>query len=834
MRSPRYAPLVTVVCAIVAGIVLDRYASEPVARFFRPTAFALWWCLAACSLIVWWLTWRRRLDALSAFPLLAAAALTAAGWHQARWQLFDRHELARYADNESAPACVLVVAREMPERVPAPRPTPLRAIPGNERSRLLVEVTAIRDGTKWRPARGICQLSVEGHLLGIHTGDRLRVYGQLSRLRPPLNPGEFDFAAHARADRRLTHLRSSAPESVNVTNGLRDRRGGDPASWLEAVRRGGQRLVRDFVGPERAALASAILLGAREGLPNEETNSYFVTGTIHLLVVSGLHVGILALGLYSLMRAGLLSRRTSLAVIIGVVVLYALVAEARPPVVRAAVLTVLVCLAAWNGRRATSFNSLAAAALVVLALNPAELFRVGTQLSFLAVATLVWNERWSPFGGRPGDRLDRLVAASRPRYVRLADSFWRWNIWLLVTTAVVWLTALPLVLYRFNIVTPAALVISPAVWLLIFAALWSGFMTLVFGWLAAPVGEALGAVCDASLAGLEGVVQWAESMPGGHFWSPGPAGWWVLGFYLGLMLVILRGRTLVPRRWQLAALCAWIVVGIVPAIVRPWTRDALECSFVAVGHGACVVLEVPTGETVVYDAGALGSPEFATRTIASCLWDRGIRRIDGLVISHADVDHYNAVPGLLERFRVGAVYVSPLMFDGIGGTGRGPDVLREAIRTAGVPIREIWSGDRLRVGPELTLEVLHPPRQGVLGSDNANSVTLAVEYGGRRLLVPGDLESPGLEDLLAELPYDCDILLAPHHGSQRSDPPGLAAWSSPEWVVISGAERDAVLPVVQTYEDSGATVFQTDLRGRVRFSIRPDHIEAATWLAGGE
>jgi competence protein ComEC len=352
-----------------------------------------------------------------------------------------------------------------------------------------------------------------------------------------------------------------------------------------------------------------------------------------------------------------------------------------------------------------------------------------------------------------------------------------------------------------------------------------------------------GGLCNASLGWLDRLVDWADSIPAGHFWAAGPAWWWVVGFYFGLLAVMIYGRAgpapssagrraPVPPRWQLAALCAWIVIGIVPSLARAWTRDGLECSFVAVGHGACVVLEAPTGETLLYDAGALGSPDYTTQTIASYLWHRGIRRIDGLVISHADVDHYNAVPGLLERFRVGAVYVSPMMFDGMGDSALGPQVLRDAIQSAGVPLREIWSGDRLRVGSGLTLHVLHPPRQGVVGTDNANSITLAVESCGERILLPGDLESPGLEDVMAELPYDCDVLLAPHHGSRRSDPPGFAAWSSPEWVVISGGGSDEVRPVVQTYRDAGADVFRTNERGTVQFSISDDEMRVGTWLSG--
>jgi competence protein ComEC len=304
----------------------------------------------------------------------------------------------------------------------------------------------------------------------------------------------------------------------------------------------------------------------------------------------------------------------------------------------------------------------------------------------------------------------------------------------------------------------------------------------------------------------------------------------VAGFYVGLLAVMIWGRAIAPPRWQLAGLAAWILVGLTPFMMRGWTRSGLDCTVVAVGHGECVLLQGPGGETLLYDAGGIGSPEYATQSIASVLWDRGITHIDGIVISHSDTDHYNAIPGLLERFSVGTVYVSPVMFRSLDDTDRGPKVLLDAIHSAGVPIREIWSGDRLHVGPDVTVQVLHPPRKGVVGSDNANSVTLGVQYAGRRILLPGDLESPGIDDVMAEAPYDCDLLLAPHHGSRRSDPPGFSAWSTPEWVVLSGGGGEQAAPVIHTYEEAGAGVFVTNEVGAVQFKVKPDsQLQIATF-----
>jgi competence protein ComEC len=537
-----------------------------------------------------------------------------------------------------------------------------------------------------------------------------------------------------------------------------------------------------------------------------------------------MNVAILAAGLLLMMQLGLMPRRAGLFLIIAVVIGYALLAQAQPPVVRAAVFSVLMCAAVWSGRRGTGFNSIFAAALVVIAINPNDLFGAGPQLSFLAVGALIWIGMWLEQRKRSVERLDEVIAETRPWPVRLA----RWTstrisvYWLLLST-VLWLASLPLVLYQFHILSPIAILISPLIWAAVFVAMWSGFFMLVAGWIAPLIGAMCAGVCNWSLDWLERIVHWAESVPAGHAWLPGPAWWWVMGFYAGLLAAMLWGRRIAPPRWQLAGLAAWVLVGLAPVAARHWTRTGLDCTVVAVGHGECVLLQAPSGETLLYDAGGIGSPEYATQSIASVLWNKGIVHIDGIVLSHSDTDHYNAVPGLLERFGVGAVYVSPVMFRGAADTiDRGPKVLRDAIERAGVLIHEIWSGDQLRVGPDVSVEVLHPSQKGVLGSDNANSVTLGVEYAGRRILLPGDLESPGIDDVMAEQPYDCDVLLAPHHGSRRSDPPGFAAWSTPEWVVLSGGGGEQAAPVIRTYEEEGARGFVTDEVGAVQFLMKPN------------
>jgi competence protein ComEC len=705
--------------------------------------------------------------------------------------------------------------------VPAPTPTPLRTIPQGEQSELLVWLTAVRDGVAMRPASGWASIDVGGLLDSVKAGDRIRIMAQAGRLAAPLNPGEFDFARRARGDRIHCRLFAEFPQSVE-----RLAEGGplSPRRWLAEIRSAGSAILWRNMHGERAKLASAVLLGAREQLDPNRNEGYLVTGTIHVLSISGLHVGILAAGFFLLLRTGFVPRKITLAATMGLTIGYALLTELQPPVVRATILVVAACLALWTGRSSIGFNTLAAAALIVLAYSPAALFQTGPQLSFLAVATMIaFQPLLAP---QPIiDPLDRLIAASRPWVTRvsrrLAGGLWR--AWL--TGALIWLISTPLVWMQYNLVSPIALLLNFAMMVPVSLAMYSGLATLVFGSLAPIAARLFGLACDRCLDLLERMIAWGHNWPSGFFWVPGPPLWWVAIFYVVIGLIAAFPRLLPRRRWAIALVMFWaatalLVSGFGNAVLNHHKTRPLVCHFVSVGHGVAVLVELPDGKNLLYDSGRLGSPLTGVRPVSSVLWSRGITHLDAIVVSHADADHFNAIPGLIDRFSVGAVYVSPVMFDRLQPAVK---ELRDAIERKHVPLREIYGGQSLAAGKNTLIDVLHPPRKGVYGSDNANSIVLMIEHAGRRVLLTGDLESPGLDDLLAEEPLDVDVALAPHHGSARSSPGRFAQWSTPEHVVISGrrglGDAATIESVKHSFRLNGAEVFHTAEDGCVRVEI---------------
>jgi competence protein ComEC len=344
--------------------------------------------------------------------------------------------------------------------------------------------------------------------------------------------------------------------------------------------------------------------------------------------------------------------------------------------------------------------------------------------------------------------------------------------WIAITT-LIWLAALPLVMHRYQLVSPIALLLNPVIWLPMSIALFAGFGVLVFGGILPPVAAVCGWICNANLAVLEQAVAWAKQMPGGYFWTPAPAIWWMIGFYGSWpcwpRCPAAGCRGVGGWRW-------WRSGGrsVPPSpSPRPETRRRLTATFAAVGHGACTIIQLPDGRTLLFDAGGMGTPSPVVRAVSSCLWSQGITHLDAVILSHGDADHYNAVPGLLERFTIGVVYVSPMMFDQ-------PSIplqaLRERLEYRQIPIRELRAGDRLAAGDGVAIEVWHPAVVDASRSDNANSLVLSVEYAGTAMLLTADIETPGLEDLLAEQPargiLSRRLITAPDCSSKSPSPTG--------------------------------------------------------------
>jgi competence protein ComEC len=840
-RAPRYQPLVLLALAFIAGITADRWADGSV-------SILAWGMMLACCLALWAIFSRVAWTRCSSFALLLAVAAFGGAREHLAWRIFPADEISRWATAEEKPILVEATVLALPKLYQARGYDPLLTARGDprerpQRTRLKLRATAVREGNLWRPASGKFACAIDGDLGELRPGDRVRVAGFIARLPTPLNPGEFDFAHHARADGELCQVRSDIPAAVQI---LHKAQWWWPSSLLPEVRRWGTSILQRYLSQYEATLAGAILLGTREELPYEQTEEFLLTGTIHVLSISGMHVGILAWGLFVALRSGWIGRKKALCLVIVLTSLYTIMTDSEPPAVRATILVAIVCFSLLTGRPGMAFNSLACSALVVFLINPNDLFRTGTQLSFISMGVLSWlSSFWA--GTRVVPPLDRLIQKSMSWRERLLLWVVGWFVISFATGTLIWLATLPLVVARFYLISWSALVLNIFLSPIVTLAMISGFLVLATGWWFPWAAQVFGTCCDAMLELTATIIHYAARTPGSYSWHSGPSDWWLIGFYAGLGAWAVFRVWLPGFRFGVPVLLAYCALGWFERVWHDRREPGPRATFIAVGHGGATLIELPDGRNILYDCGRLGSPIIGERAVEAVLRSRGIRRLDAVIISHADTDHYNSVPELLRRFEVSQVLVSGKMREELNklrddaaksdsenptplpGTKAALLLLAQSIEHHGVQLNVIASGANLSTDPAFALRTLHPPPLGVEGNDNANSVVLELEYRGRRVLLTGDLEKGGIARLLDNDRRHYDVLQVPHHGSVNNRPAEIAAWTSPTWAILCSSLNDPVEKATAAYQEASATVLHLAKIGATRVRWTEQGVEVRTW-----
>jgi competence protein ComEC len=797
----RRSPAVPVVCAVAIGILLDHVLA---------ISFLSWWTGSAIVLMLAPLTWSRRWNTL-AVPVLLLACLGLGGvWHHWRWNCLQEDEVSHWATETgrlvrvfakvvNAPTVVVAIDDHAPWKPP-------------ERTLVMLECRRLV-GDSSPTVSGYVRLSIAGRLDQLAIGDLVEVSGLLLLPSEPSNPGDFDTRRWLRTQGLHSTLAANQPEAVVVTG--RERTIWD---WLTigrtAVRHRAENLIATRLRSSNVAVAQSLLLGSRVELDRDLRRAFAESGTLHILAISGMNVGLLWIAISFMCRLFRLPPEASALTALILLPAYALITDANPPVVRATIVAVVMVLGQLIGRTANHWNSLAVAALIVLVWNPSDLFNAGAQLSFIAVATILIAMRFLK-SFRAVDLLDVWSGNPQTILLQLAHRLMRSLFEGFAISLAIWVTTSPLIASQFHLISPIGVVFTVLLnvpigimFCLGYAFLFLGLISpTLFGWLGVPFDFLLGWFLSA--------VEAASRIDLGHIYAPSPPFWWMIGFYLLVPTLVIWEHRQGRLFWSLRATLAWTILGLAISL-RPATGTELTCTVLSVGHGLSVLVECPNGQTLLYDAGSMTGGGRAARTIETTLWASGHARLDAVVLSHPDADHCNALPELVDVIPIRTLLCHRSFLD-----WSQPPVAAalEDSAKVGINIKLIAAGQQILLDPNVVFNVLHPAPDFTGKSDNANSVVLCLEYAGRRILFTGDLEHDGLHRLLKEPAVDTDILLSPHHGSTAANPRDLARWATPEWLLVSYRD-DSVQDRLANVYGPATEVMTTAKYGAIRCRIK--------------
>lgn len=698
-------------------------------------------------------------------------------------------------------------------------------------SAVIHEVTRTRRGT---PKFIMQPFQIDGHKLDhgemilysgkkhldVSIGDTLEVSMDLFEPGAKRNPSDFDYRKYLEA--RGIYLEGFLADTVaiNISPGEHVRLD----KLLDDVKGTIKEHFKAHLSPQSAGILSALILGERSDVDESTRDNFANTGVIHVLAVSGLHVGYVTLILMSVL--GVL--RPSYTVQVGLVILglgaYVLITGNAASVMRASFMASLILIATLLERRTDIFNTLATAAFIILLIDPTQMANIGFQLSFSAVISIV--------SIYPVLR-SKLPMVKIKRLPGLA-SFLNGICDLFLVSLAAQLGTLAFTIFYFQkvplISLIANLVVVPTIGLIV----GTGMAFLSLGMLIPVMAQLWAAFLDTIIQLMLWFVSICAHVPWA-FLSTRTITVYELIFLIIAVFNLVNPRMRLKLKIWIVLLLIWANCLVWPEILRP---QYLELVMLDVGQGDAVIVHTPNNKTLLVDAGLrFGGKDMGADVISPYLRFRGVKRIDLLVLTHPHNDHIGGAYYLVENHAVNKALMQDMDYESYTY-----QELEQLLSDKQIPVASVYSGMIDSSLAPIYFRITGPARfDGLDQPANVNDVSIVLQmfYGSTTILFTGDAEHDVEKDQLRFGGLlNSDIIKVPHHGSKTSSTDRYVAYVKPKIALISlGKKNKYKHPAPSTlakYEDLGTRIHRTDLEGAVIYRSDGQSWKHVNWREGGD
>ena len=643
----------------------------------------------------------------------------------------------------------------------------------------LKKAILIRSGsTKNYPIRNIKCTGKEEKINSLREGMHVRLEGMLVLPELPRNPGQFNRRIYESGKKIDFYLENpTVLEVKEQRSGVRE----VVEIWKTEMMNRCEKIYPD----EEAGILEAMLFGEKRELSGDIKELYQAAGISHVLVISGLHISLLALAVAGILRRLGFPMPVWVILSVGVLAGYGILIGQPTTAVRALLMFFVLQGARLLGRSYDLLSALAFAGILMLLDNPDLILDGGCRLSFCAVIGVGWyvSEKNKIFRsiGEKEKRKNRGKGGKGSSAGAILENIRAgWYLWLFT---------LPVMLDTFYQVSVVGLLWNLVAIPLLPVIIASGGLGVVLAGWNIFLGSLAGSPAYGMLQLYQEIGNISEKLPVG-MWTPGqPSKPVIAGYYLVIFLLVLVEKQLIKRekRWKIfpgMELCSMLLLLLLMA--HPWQQRE-KITFLDVGQGDASLLQ-SGGQTLLLDGGSTSQKNVGTYVILPYIKQQGISCLEAVVLTHTDQDHINGVTEVLEEGKKGWLTVKNLMYPyWMEGTEQGKQ-LKKLAEEAGASCRKIRAGDRLTIGKAEAV-VLYPKEQEKIAEPNAGSLVLFWKWEGVQAMFTGDLPEEKERELLQNLPA-CEILQVGHHGSATSTCREFLEQVQPSLAVISCAMKN--------------------------------------------
>ena len=714
----------------------------------------------------------------------------------------------------------------------------------SNRKKFILRTETLEGNNKSFPVTGKIRVTVSGHGLKLSMGDRIVFSGRMKSIRNFNNPGGFDYKRYM-AFRKVYGTAYVSAQKLTLLKR-------NSETGISMIIANARRKISDLIdqtghGKEQGVL-KALIVGNRNSISKELKEAFNRAGIGHLLAISGLHIGIVATAAFLFFKY-LLSHIKRLlwhawtkkgAVILSVipVFVYGMLSGMSPSTQRAVIMVTVFLMAFLFEREHDPINTLAVAAMLILIVHPPSLFSISFQLSFTAVLAIIYglSRVQSPWVSESG-------GIKKPKSFKVATKLF----YFFMASFFAILGTMPLAMLYFNQISLVGLLANFIIVPLI------GFVVVPLGLLAVflyplTVSVALGCLKAGAfvLAQAIGVINFFADLPFAAVKTVTPSYFEIGCFYvlfwaiLNLKLVSSKtpaekdkvpGKSFIQKPAAIVVLLAMLALSADACFWlnnRFW-HDDLRVTMIDVGHGNAALLELPKGYNILIDGGGFSDNsvfDIGARIIAPFLWQKKIKTVDTLVLSHPNSDHLNGLIYIAEHFNVKNVWANNEAANTLGYKKFMETINKNKIHMPEykevVGIHDI-NGVRLDICYP-SLDFIKKRKLERWRNVNNNSMVLKASFGSESFLFPGDIEIRAEYELVAIAgdKLKSTVLLAPHHGSKTSSSEMFIEKVNPKVIIISSGRKSRFgFPhpsVLKRYKEKGCRILGTARNGAVSMS----------------
>jgi competence protein ComEC len=709
------------------------------------------------------------------------------------------------------------------------------------RTQLLIRSQKVILSNRHIPVDGLLLIFLKEEDPSLRMGDSLRCLCRLYRPHGFHNPGGFSYERHLAFERIHTiGFLSEEKGLVKLGKGFKN-------PFLLQMERWRDR-IRDFLNreanPPTSSIFKALVLGEQGDIPEEIKENFILTGTAHLLAISGDQFGIVALLSFSLLiwilkrsEFLLLSisvRKWAAGLTIPCIILYAFIAGGGISVIRAAIMVTTFLFSILLNRERDLLHTLALAAFLILIFSPPSLFDVSFQLSFLAVLSILYL-------------VPRILREFKQEGIfLLLKTSWKKNILKyvmlsLLVTGVAILGTAPFVALHFNRFSPIGFFTN------LFVIPWVGFLIVPLSLIASilsffftPLAFFLINMNGLITLILLKLLAFFASIPYASFFISTPTIFEIILFYLLLFSAVhlRKGKKI---RYLLVGLCLIFILDVAYWNLKDLFQKDLRLAFIDVGHGDSILIEFPKGYKMLMDGGGLHEDRFdiGKKVIAPLLWKKKIRRIDTLVLTHPDPDHLKGLIFIASQFSIGQFWDN-----GFQTESESYLQLKKILEEKKIKIQSLNEETPSQMINGVEISILNPSAWKITQRKVQNprdlnnfSLVMKLRFKNVSVLLTGDIEKEAEERILRKgYLLRADILKIPHHGSSSSSSPPFLERVKPTYAILSVGERNiGRLPhpeVLKRYLRLGSRILRTDKNGAITVTTDGENIKVNTFLKG--